>query len=51
MNITKDYKWTYLQNRSRVIDVENKLIVNRGWGRGGINWKTVIDTYILLYIK
>ena len=29
-NITKDYKWTYLQNRSRVTDVENKLTVNRG---------------------
>ena len=23
-NITKGYKWTYLQNRSRVTDIENK---------------------------
>ena len=26
-NQKKCYKWTYLQNRSRVIDVENKLTV------------------------
>ena len=24
------YKWTYLQNRNRVTDVENKLTVTRG---------------------
>ena len=30
-NLKKNaYKWTYLQNRSRVTDVENKLMVNRG---------------------
>ena len=26
-NLKKGYKWTYLQNRNRVIDVENKLMV------------------------
>ena len=26
----KDYKWTYLQNRNRVTDVENKLMATRG---------------------
>ena len=26
----KGYKWTYLQNRSRVTDVGNKLMVPRG---------------------
>ena len=31
-NLKKGYKWTYLQNRSRVTDVENKLMVTRGWG-------------------
>ena len=31
----KEYKWTWLQNRIRVTDVENKLMVNRGSeGRG-----------------
>ena len=29
-NLKKGYKWTYLQNRTRVTDVENKLIVTRG---------------------
>ena len=42
-NITKGYKWTYLQNRSRVTDIENKLMVT--------SEKTGIDTYILLYVK
>ena len=26
-NLQKGYKWTYLQNRNRVIDVKNKLMV------------------------
>ena len=29
-NLKKGYKWTYLQNRSWVTDVENKLMVTRG---------------------
>ena len=29
-NLKKRYKWTYLQNRSRVTDVENKLMVTEG---------------------
>ena len=28
-NLKKWYKWTYLQNRNRVTDVENKLMVTR----------------------
>ena len=34
----KWYKWTYLQNRNRLTDLENKLIVTKEerWG-GGIN--------------
>ena len=46
----KRYKWTYLQNRSRGTDVENKLMVTKGWW-GGIHWKIGTDIYILLYIK
>ena len=45
-NQKKWYKRTYLQNRNRVTDVENKLMV-RG---GGINWEIGIDAYTLLYI-
>ena len=33
------------------MDVENKLMVTRGWGGGGINWEIGIDIYTLLYIK
>ena len=29
-NLKKWYKWTYLQDRNRVIDVENKLMVTKG---------------------
>ena len=30
----KWYKWIYLQNRNRVTDVENKLMVTKGEGGG-----------------
>ena len=30
----KGYRWTYLQNRLRVADVENKLTITRGKGGG-----------------
>ena len=33
-NLKKGYKWTYLQNRNRVTDVENKLMATRGWVEG-----------------
>ena len=39
-NLKNWYKWTYLQNRNRVTDVENNLMVTGG-----------IDMYTLLYIK
>ena len=32
------YTWTYLQNRNRVIDVENKLMVTRREKWGGQGW-------------
>ena len=38
------------KNRNRVTDVENKLMVTRGWVEGGINWETGIDLYTLLYM-
>ena len=30
-------KWTYLQNRNRLTDAENKLTITQGEGEGGIN--------------
>ena len=56
--LKKGYKRTYLQNRNRVTDVENKLMVTKGvtlvtYGYresgGGINCK--IGTDRLLHIK
>ena len=43
----------FLQSRSRVTGGENKLMVTRGYRRGGISWKIDIytTTYTLLYIK
>ena len=37
-NLKKGYKWTYLQNRNRATDVENKFMVTKEdngvwWGR------------------
>ena len=33
----KWYKWTYLQNKNRLTDIENKLMVTKGkrWGGKG----------------
>ena len=28
------HKWTYLQNRTRLTDVENRLVVDKGVGGG-----------------
>jgi len=54
MKSKKGNKWTYLQNRNRVTDVENKLVVTSGESREGsegINWEIGIDIYTVLYIK
>ena len=46
------YKWTYLQNRNRLTDLENELMVTRGEGSGGgVDWEFGIDMYTLLYLK
>ena len=45
------YKWTYLQNRNRLTDIENKFMVTKGEREGGINWEFGISRYKLLYIK
>ena len=41
----------YLQNRKRLIDVENKLMVTKGERERGINWEIGTDIYTLLYMK
>ena len=47
----KRYKLTYFQNRNRVTDIENRLMVSKEERRGGINKKLGINIYILLDIK
>ena len=39
----KKYKWTYSQNRSRVSEVESKLMITRELAGGGIKWETGFD--------
>ena len=43
-----------MQNRNRLTDLENELMVTRKelWGLGeGIGWEFRINTYTLLYLK
>ena len=41
---------TYLQNRKRLIDIENNLTVTKGKRTVGINWEFGINRYLVLYI-
>ena len=52
MRNLKWYKWTYLQNRNRLPDLENELMIAKGeeW-RKGIVREFGMDTYTLLYLK
>ena len=45
---TKWYRWTYSQNRKRLTDLENKLMVARA---DGIVREVGMDRYTLLYLK
>ena len=47
LNENKCYKWTYLQNRNRLTELENKLTVSKGGG--GVNQEPRISTHMLLY--
>ena len=50
-NLKKCYKWTYLQNRNRLTDIENKLVVAKGVRGGrGLDWEFGISRCKLLYI-
>ena len=41
----KWYKWTYLQNRNRLTDIENKLMVTKGESGVGVNLEFGIKRY------
>jgi len=49
----KCYKWTYLQNRNRLTDLENKLMITTREGRVGVGKVRVfrIDMYTLLCLN
>ena len=48
----KWYKWTYLQNRNRLIDLEKELMAARREGCGeGIIRQLGMDMYTLVYLK
>ena len=45
------HKWTYLQNRNRLTDIENRLVVAKGEAGGGrMNWECGISRGKLVYI-
>ena len=50
----KQHKWTYLRNRNRLTDIENRLVPGVGGGRHGewvgIDWEFGISRCKLLYI-
>ena len=48
----KWYKWTYLQNKNRLIDLENELMVTteERFGEGTV-WEYGINMYTLLYLN
>ena len=41
---------SYLQNRNRLIDIEIRLVVDKGRGGRGMDWELGVGTRQLLYI-
>ena len=48
-NLEKWYRWSYLKNRNRDIDIENKWM-EEGEGDSGMYEEFGIDMYILLIL-
>ena len=46
------HKWTYLQNRNRLTDIENRLVVAKGeGGGGGMDWEFGVSRCKLVYME
>ena len=46
------HKRTYLQNRNRLTDIENRLVVAKGSGKGrGVNWEFGVSRCQLLHLE
>ena len=43
----KWYRWTYLQGRKRVTDIQNGHVNIGREGKGGTNWKSSVDKHTL----
>ena len=44
------HKWTYLWNRNRIRDIENRLVVAKGEGAGGrMEWEVRVSKCTFLY--
>ena len=52
-NLKKSYKLTYLQNRNKLTDFENKIMVTKGkrWGVGEMDLGFGISICTLLYME
>ena len=49
-NLKKWYKWTFLQNKNRLTDIKNRLVVAKGeGGGGGMEWEFGINRCKLVY--
>ena len=44
------HKWTYLLNRNRLTDIENRVMVAKEEGKGGLDWEFGTSRCKLLYI-
>jgi len=44
-------KWTYVQNRSGLPDMENRLVIAKGEGKGGMDWEFRISRCKLLHLE
>ena len=54
-NLDKGYKWAYLENRNRLIDLESEpgvIMITRAKGRGGqIDREFGTEMYTLFYLR
>jgi len=45
------YKGTYLWNRNKIMDIENRLVVAKGGVGGRMEWEVEVSRCKLLYIE
>ena len=45
------YWWTYVQDRNRDADIENRFVDKVGEGEGGANWESNTEAYTIPCVK